>query len=116
SISLATVTPSLVRVGLPYRLSMTTFRPFGPSVTLTACDRTLTPRMSAARASSLNRSWFVMDQLLPWVREWWWAVGARVQERTWGRSWSARSFGVGAWAIGRAGARLGTGRSFVVVA
>ena len=36
SISLATVTPSLVTVGEPNFLSMTTFRPLGPSVTLTA--------------------------------------------------------------------------------
>src|SRR5881396_366 len=56
SSSLATVTPSLVTVGLPHRLSMTTFRPLGPSVTLTARDMMLTPRKSAARASSFNRS------------------------------------------------------------
>ena len=36
SISLATVTPSLVIVGDPYDRPMTTLRPFGPSVTLTA--------------------------------------------------------------------------------
>src|SRR6267143_831373 len=65
SISLATVTPSLVRVGLPNFLAMTTFRPFGPSVTLTACDMTLTPRKSAARASSLSRSCLGMDTFLP---------------------------------------------------
>ncbi len=56
SISLATVTPSFVIVGLPNFLSMTTFRPLGPSVTLTAWDMMLTPRKIAARASSLNRS------------------------------------------------------------
>jgi hypothetical protein len=33
SISLATVTPSLVIVGEPNFLSMTTFRPLGPRVT-----------------------------------------------------------------------------------
>ena len=36
SISLATVTPSLVTVGEPNFLSMMTFRPLGPRVTLTA--------------------------------------------------------------------------------
>ena len=36
SISLATVTPSLVTVGEPNFLSMTTFLPLGPSVTFTA--------------------------------------------------------------------------------
>src|SRR2546428_2151558 len=36
SISLATVTPSFVIVGLPNFLSMTTLRPFGPSVAFTA--------------------------------------------------------------------------------
>jgi hypothetical protein len=36
SISLATVTPSLVTVGAPNFFSMTTLRPLGPSVTLTA--------------------------------------------------------------------------------
>src|SRR5712664_3212982 len=60
SISLATVTPSLVRVGLPNFLAMTTFRPFGPSVTLTACAMMLIPRKSAARAVSSNRSCLCM--------------------------------------------------------
>ncbi len=36
SISFATVTPSLVIVGDPNFLSITTLRPLGPSVTLTA--------------------------------------------------------------------------------
>src|SRR2546426_1986832 len=61
SISFATVTPSLVMVGLPNFLSITTLRPFGPNVTLTACAMMLTPRRSAARASSLNRSCLAMD-------------------------------------------------------
>src|SRR5947207_14802556 len=43
-------------VGLPYFLSITTFRPLGPNVALTACAMMLTPRRSAARASSLNTS------------------------------------------------------------
>src|SRR5207302_5548963 len=58
SISFATVTPSLVTVGLPNFLSMTTFRPFGPSVTLTASASWSTPRFSRARASVLNSSCF----------------------------------------------------------
>ena len=43
SISLATVTPSLVTVGAPHDFSMTTLRPRGPSVTLTALASVLTP-------------------------------------------------------------------------
>src|SRR2546430_10424817 len=62
SISLATATPSLVMVGLPNFLSRTTFRPFGPRVTLTAWAMTLTPRRSDARASSLNRSFLAMNR------------------------------------------------------
>src|SRR6266850_1756083 len=64
SISLATVTPSLVRVGLPNFRAMTTFRPFGPSVTFTACAMVLIPRRSAARASSLKRSCLGMTTFL----------------------------------------------------
>ena len=52
SISFATVTPSLVMTGEPYFLSRTTLRPRGPRVTLTASARALTPRSTAARASS----------------------------------------------------------------
>src|SRR4029450_11854079 len=70
SISLATVTPSLVRVGLPNFLPMTTFRPLGPTVTLTACDMVLMPPKSAARASSLNSSCLGMTTFLSSVREW----------------------------------------------
>src|ERR1043166_1532635 len=54
SISFATVTPSLVMVGEPNFLSSTTFRPLGPSVTLTARLSFSTPRKSAFRASSSN--------------------------------------------------------------
>src|SRR5205807_1392714 len=53
SISLATVTPSLVIVGEPNFFSMTTLRPRGPRVTLTASASLLTPRRMAWRASSL---------------------------------------------------------------
>src|SRR5512135_423217 len=51
SISLATVTPSLVIVGEPKLFSMTTLRPLGPRVTLTASARTFTPRRIASRAT-----------------------------------------------------------------
>ena len=43
SISLATLTPSLVILGAPKDLSITTFLPFGPRVTLTASANLLTP-------------------------------------------------------------------------
>src|SRR4030095_9806777 len=65
SISLATVTPSLVIVGLPNFLSSTTLRPLGPSVTLTARAMVLTPRRSAARASSLKTSCLGISMFLP---------------------------------------------------
>ena len=52
SISFATVTPSLVMRGEPNFLSRTTFRPWGPRVTLTASVRRLTPRRMAWRDSS----------------------------------------------------------------
>src|SRR5881628_2894977 len=52
SISLATVTPSFVIVGEPNFLSRTTFRPFGPSVILTASASMFTPRRMACRDSS----------------------------------------------------------------
>src|SRR5690606_31713356 len=54
SISLATETPSLVMRGAPKDLSMTTLRPLGPSVTLTASARMLTPLSIRSRASVLN--------------------------------------------------------------
>src|SRR5215470_15522264 len=54
SISLATVTPSLVMRGAPNDLSSTTLRPLGPSVTLTASARMLTPRSILSRASPEN--------------------------------------------------------------
>ncbi len=56
SISLATVTPSLVMRGAPKLLSMTTLRPLGPSVTLTASARMSTPRSILARASEEKRT------------------------------------------------------------
>src|SRR5216117_2553172 len=67
SISLATVTPSLVIVGLPNFLSMTTFRPFGPRVTFTASASWSTPRFRRARASVLNsKNLAAMSVLPPW--------------------------------------------------
>src|SRR5262245_16808600 len=68
STSLATVTPSLVIVGLPNFLSMTTLRPFGPSVAFTASAMMLTPLSRLARASSSNLSCFGMDRSPPWDR------------------------------------------------
>src|SRR5437899_8186391 len=67
SISLATVTPSLVIVGLPNFLSMTPLRPFGPSVAFTAAAKILTPLSSALRASSSNLSFFGIDRGPPLV-------------------------------------------------
>src|SRR4029079_5973257 len=58
SISFATVTPSFVTFGAPQDFSSTTFRPRGPSVTVTASARTLMPRSILARASSLNLTIF----------------------------------------------------------
>src|SRR3954447_19492789 len=54
SISLATVTPSLVILGAPKLFSSTTLRPFGPSVTLTASARMVTPLSIRVRASVEN--------------------------------------------------------------
>ena len=56
SISLATVTPSLVVRGAPNDFSMTTLRPLGPSVTLTALARMSTPRSILSRASAEKRT------------------------------------------------------------
>src|SRR6204780_894298 len=63
SISRATVTPSLVIVGAPHFLSMTTFRPLGPSVTLTVSASLSTPRSSARRASSSKSRLLAMQHL-----------------------------------------------------
>src|SRR5579872_6219635 len=54
SISLATVTPSLVMRGAPNDFSITTLRPLGPSVTLTAFASVSTPRSIFSRASDEN--------------------------------------------------------------
>src|SRR2546430_2136200 len=68
SISLATVTPSLVIVGLPNFLSMTMLRPFGPSVALTAAAMMLMPLSRLARASSSNFSCFGIAHVPPYSR------------------------------------------------
>ena len=54
SISFATETPSFVIEGPPNFLSITTFLPCGPSVTLTAFARASTPLLSASLASISN--------------------------------------------------------------
>src|SRR6266568_1526630 len=69
SISLATVTPSLVIVGEPKLFSMTTLRPFGPSVTFTASARVLTPLRIASRARWSNRISLADICESPWVSE-----------------------------------------------
>src|SRR5262245_36105114 len=55
------VTPSLVIVGAPNRLSMTTLRPRGPSVTRTALASLFTPASRPCRASSLYVSFFAIS-------------------------------------------------------
>src|SRR4051812_24864038 len=67
SISLATVTPSLVMRGAPNDLSMTTLRPFGPSVTFTALARMSTPRSMRSRASPEKRTSLAAIVLYPFV-------------------------------------------------
>ena len=62
STSRAIVTPSLVMVGAPNFLSMTTLRPRGPIVTLTVSASLLTPRSRARRASSSNFRIFAMER------------------------------------------------------
>src|SRR6478735_5613914 len=57
------VTPSFVMVGAPHFLSMTTLRPFGPRVTLTALASLSTPASRARRASSSNLSSLVIRSL-----------------------------------------------------
>ena len=64
SISLATVTPSLVIVGLPNFLSRMTLRPLGPRVALTALASFSTPRRSACRAFSSNSNCFAAIYLV----------------------------------------------------
>ena len=65
SISLATVTPSLVMIGAPNFFSITTLRPLGPSVILTASARVLTPRRIAWREFSPVTICFAITLLPP---------------------------------------------------
>src|SRR6266849_6192565 len=65
SISSATVTPSLVTVGLPQPLSRTALRPRGPRVLRTARASLLTPANSFWRASSLSESCLAPIHLAP---------------------------------------------------
>ena len=53
--TVATVTPSFVTLGEPKLFSMTTFRPFGPIVTLTAFASVFTPWRIFPRAISEKR-------------------------------------------------------------
>src|SRR5690606_6734078 len=69
--SLATDTPSLVMRGAPKLLSLTTLRPFGPSVTFTASARMSTPLRMRSRASrpnftSLAAMWLPFQFLVEW--------------------------------------------------
>src|SRR5437868_8007706 len=75
SISLATVTPSLVTVGAPHDFSITTLRPRGPRVTLTASARVFTPARIRARALS----WKMISLAAIWI-----LLGSRLEKRgTW---------------------------------
>src|SRR3990172_8091417 len=65
SISLATVTPSFVMVGEPNFLSITTLRPLGPRVTLTASASWLMPRSTACRECSPYTICLAMSASLP---------------------------------------------------
>jgi hypothetical protein len=69
SISLATVTPSLVMRGAPKLLSITTLRPFGPSVTFTASARMSTPRSIRSRAPAPNLTSFAA-MFFPLICDW----------------------------------------------
>ena len=67
SISFATETPSLVTVGEPNLRSITTFRPLGPRVTLTARVSCSTPDLRRPRASISKSSSFAAISLVSWV-------------------------------------------------
>ena len=71
SISFATVTPSLVMRGAPKLFSITTLRPLGPRVTLTALARMSTPRIMRSRASDEKRTSLAAMEivLLEWGNE-----------------------------------------------
>ncbi|CAM3388814.1 hypothetical protein SARU107417_08175 [Salinibacter ruber] len=94
SISFATVTPSFVIVGAPKDFSSTTFRPFGPSVTLTAFAIWSTPSWRALRASESNLICFAMVAY----------KGFR----------SGNSFGSGSRSCSRGAGRRGDGRVVIL--
>src|SRR6202142_2981066 len=85
SISLATVTPSLVIVGEPNFFSMTTLRPFGPSVPFTASASLLTPRRIACRASS---PYVILLAMVGSFRLHLWQTGVSSAIICWGLSYS----------------------------
>ena len=64
-------TPSFVIVGAPHFFSSTTLRPRGPSVTLTASARMLSPRSRPRRASSSKAMIFAMSFVVPPGRRRW---------------------------------------------
>mmetsp|Transcript_55376 Transcript_55376/g.140012 ORF Transcript_55376/g.140012 Transcript_55376/m.140012 type:complete len:225 (+) Transcript_55376:1053-1727(+) len=68
SMALATVTPSLVTFGAPKLCSMTTLRPFGPSVTATASASLFAPPNIADRAAAPCLISFVAKPRLPMPR------------------------------------------------
>src|SRR5690349_1497803 len=87
STSFATVTPSLVMVGAPHFLSITTLRPRGPSVTLTVSASLSTPRSSERRASSSNsRILGITTSTYGWIE-----FSASMRARSGGRSPGARA-------------------------
>src|SRR5690348_1146112 len=68
SISLATVTPSLVTVGAPHDFSITTLRPRGPSVILTALASRLRPLAISWRAPEEKISSLAAIGVFPFER------------------------------------------------
>src|ERR1700726_3735730 len=69
SMSRAIVTPSLVIVGAPNFLSRTTFRPFGPIVTLTASASLSMPFLRLRRAVSSKISCLAICGCPSWRRD-----------------------------------------------
>src|SRR5690242_9845541 len=72
---------------------MTTLRPRGPSVTLTASASALTPRSRERRAFSSNWSVLAMGYGCPFRGSW--ALGAWAL-----RAWALRVWALGAWGGG----------------
>src|SRR3569832_407102 len=78
STSLATVTPSLVTVGVPQDFSMMTLRPRGPRVTLTVLARMFRPEAMLERALDEKTISLAAIARSP-VRISWWLRGYRRQ-------------------------------------